>query len=765
MLTVNAKRAGPRAVLDCAGGVFSRGDRSFASLMAVRGLQLQSSGGVALTPRGRLVPFADGAPKLVAGEGLALEPAARNKCTAMGAAPVNASGWTKSTTAPSTVTITVVDDTAALYAAQDPVSGEYIFRGLMDAGLMNGKVYRFYNPTSEPWYVSVPGTASATGPHSIAAYVRCISGQGDIRVFSVATAEAFSGTHWRRTVRSNLNITTGASRLTVAAYANSEVYVILPDFQDVPVITSPIITAGAAVTRSADALRLGFADALTPPFTALMDVHIDRADAAVRRMLTVAGDGGAEVAITRTANNALTTVQTNGALSPFIPRCFGPGSVRMALRVRRRGRTLGFGQALAHDPFPLPVERMKSIWVGQSAGGAEKSALWLRSLRILGDLDDDQLRARTLPAPDGVALDIFRYIDPAGNDANDGKTPATAWASLAKGADSTVPGGGHVLLKRGGVWAGGLLVKSNCTYSAYGAGAKPKFGAGAEFAVDENSASAVRVEGLHMDGATKMGVNLFGGTTTYQFGGWQIVDNEISHIGVAAGPDYQGISIRYTRNVYLARNYIHNVYGDCVWNQSVRGLVLEEDGHYDTPLGSAADCWQASTCEAVVIRRPVMNMRTQATDSGKGALVVQATSLVLEDFDIRGLNFGVGLNCSKAQVRRGVIRNGDQQSYSWGIGITESANVRDHLWEDILIEDCNRGVALSGIGGGAGIGPTRIDVLARRIHVRRCGVGLRIDRPTSGDFTGVTFEDCPIEEQRVAGLIVPTGGWYTTLKT
>ena len=68
------------------------------------------------------------------------------------------------------------------------------------------------------------------------------------------------------------------------------------------------------------------------------------------------------------------------------------------------------------------------------------------------------------------------YISNSGNDKNDGLTPETAWASLAKA--SSVKGSSktktYVLFERGGLWRGQLVSAKYVTYSAYGQGEKPK---------------------------------------------------------------------------------------------------------------------------------------------------------------------------------------------------------------------------------------------------------------------------------------------------
>lgn len=71
------------------------------------------------------------------------------------------------------------------------------------------------------------------------------------------------------------------------------------------------------------------------------------------------------------------------------------------------------------------------------------------------------------------------YVDNAGNDHRDGKTPATAWQTVARANRAALGAGDTVLFKRGGVWHESL--HPNCdgrpgspvTFADYGAGAKP----------------------------------------------------------------------------------------------------------------------------------------------------------------------------------------------------------------------------------------------------------------------------------------------------
>ena len=65
------------------------------------------------------------------------------------------------------------------------------------------------------------------------------------------------------------------------------------------------------------------------------------------------------------------------------------------------------------------------------------------------------------------------YVSNSGKDSNDGKTPATAWATLSKVNSATLNEGDYVLFERGGFFRGAFSAKTGVTYSSYGEGEKP----------------------------------------------------------------------------------------------------------------------------------------------------------------------------------------------------------------------------------------------------------------------------------------------------
>ena len=71
---------------------------------------------------------------------------------------------------------------------------------------------------------------------------------------------------------------------------------------------------------------------------------------------------------------------------------------------------------------------------------------------------------------------ITYYVSNDGDDANDGRTPETAWKTITKLNEANLKAGDCVRFRRGALFRG---VRVNCkagvTYTAYGEGEKPCF--------------------------------------------------------------------------------------------------------------------------------------------------------------------------------------------------------------------------------------------------------------------------------------------------
>ncbi|HEX8470421.1 MAG TPA: hypothetical protein VF633_04865, partial [Brevundimonas sp.] len=461
-----------------------RGDAS-----STPGLAARHAGGLALTPEGALRAFPAGMPRQDDKAGLLLEAASGNLSAGYNAAPMTTLGWSASPGVGS-ATWTVVDRRDELYAATAPASGALIFRDLIDAGIMNGNVLQGYNPDPrKPFVVLADGAIATAGAHSISAWVRCVSGTGDIRISGAANGPKFGHTDWRRTIRANITAAVGKG-LSVVVDPMSTVEIILWQIEPGPMCTSPIVVAGTPAVRAADRLSLVNSSLFKAPFTVVMDAFMDRADAVDRTWFSVSGSGAA-VTVTRARDNALILSGSgeghDGTLQPRVPRILGPGGARTALQVRAQGRSVSVASANAHDAFSLAPEGLDTLMIANGPDGSTPLNAWVRSVEISGIGTAAALAVATSPPVDAMAHDIRRYVDPAGDDSADGLTPATAWATLARVAASTLPAGIQVLLKRGASWSETVSPPSHwCTIGTYGEGSRPVVGAGQDYGFDEN---------------------------------------------------------------------------------------------------------------------------------------------------------------------------------------------------------------------------------------------------------------------------------------
>lgn len=89
--------------------------------------------------------------------------------------------------------------------------------------------------------------------------------------------------------------------------------------------------------------------------------------------------------------------------------------------------------------------------------------------------DADALRQSILNSPTEITVTgTSYYVSNNGDDANDGLTPETAWATVEKVSNAKLKPGDAVLFERGGVFREYILsCQKGVTYSAYGEGVKP----------------------------------------------------------------------------------------------------------------------------------------------------------------------------------------------------------------------------------------------------------------------------------------------------
>jgi hypothetical protein len=203
------------------------------------------------------------------------------------------------------------------------------------------------------------------------------------------------------------------------------------------------------------------------------------------------------------------------------------------------------------------------------------------------------------------------YLDSAaGNDANDGTSPATAWKTLAKINGVTLQPGNRICFKAGGSWTGQLAPKGSGTSSApivvdqYGTGAKPAL-----------AASASDADTVYL--------------LNQQY--WEINNLDVSNKKSTVG-DYRGISINgqnggTLNHVYIRHCAVHDVSGEVDWiggdtadNQP--GITFQTGWDQSKHTGGIVFDVQAGTGTAVKTRfNDVLVEANTITDCSFGGIV------------------------------------------------------------------------------------------------------------------------------------------------
>nr|WP_145487860.1 MULTISPECIES: right-handed parallel beta-helix repeat-containing protein [Streptomyces] len=190
------------------------------------------------------------------------------------------------------------------------------------------------------------------------------------------------------------------------------------------------------------------------------------------------------------------------------------------------------------------------------------------------------------------------YVDPDGSDAADGRTPATAWRSLAKVDAQTLLPGDTVRFRAGGRWTGQLGPKGSGTaadpvvLTSYGSGAKPLIegGGAVDAAIKVSDEHDIVVEGFEVtnsgSGTTpRTGIGVVA-TDIGAVPGVVVRGNQVHAVqgassgGQASDPSAGGIIVSargkrtptYYENLAIEDNEVYDSrsYGIVTWSQWMR---------------------------------------------------------------------------------------------------------------------------------------------------------------------------------------------------
>lgn len=135
--------------------------------------------------------------------------------------------------------------------------------------------------------------------------------------------------------------------------------------------------------------------------------------------------------------------------------------------------------SLAAEYFMEQIKNMQN----EQMTLAGNVSITVDGFRTATDADIAELRAKTdvriaeirgaanMTIPAGATV---YYVSNSGNDSNNGTSPSSAWKTLDKVSSANIPSGSYVCFERGGIFRGKITAKAGVTYTAYGAGDKPK---------------------------------------------------------------------------------------------------------------------------------------------------------------------------------------------------------------------------------------------------------------------------------------------------
>lgn len=325
-----------------------------------------------------------------------------NKNTNYNAAPTDLTGVTKSGDA--AATLTVVNDEAALRAAG--------FGSLIDAGMMNGNVYKLDNSAGVvAAQAAIGGQVGTTNASTGSPFVR---GSGSVTLRDSlgdgATTFTLSSGYIRRAMTWTPAATTRVFQ--VRAEPGSIVYFILNQLEEGSFATPPIVVAGAAATRGA-ATPLVNIPQLSGPFVIYVEQGpIPTASSSFPRLFDLS-DGTANNAFLvwrdQTQNGRVYVGATVGGVATNISTGIeNRGAIRAAVRYRAGG---AFGISVNGSAVSTGATDLDAAWAtirqlgiaNRYDGQRPANAVTPRLIIIPGDMTDAQLRALSAnPGPLGA---------------------------------------------------------------------------------------------------------------------------------------------------------------------------------------------------------------------------------------------------------------------------------------------------------------------------------------------------------------------------
>lgn len=349
------------------------------------------------------------------------------------------------------------------------------------------------------------------------------------------------------------------------------------------------------------------------------------------------------------------------------------------------------------------------------------------------ELQPDTKRMMTLASTTGTVY----YVDPNGDDNNDGKSDTQAWKTIGKVNSIVFNPGDQILFKSGGIWAGHLTPKgsgtpnSNIILNRYGTGNKPQIngpGSNGSSAISLNNqsyweihnfdltntgtATNTSVRGIYVGQADSVrgsdikimncdihDVKSAPGTSTVSnkssggiiFGG--NTDNVLVQSNTVKNSTLEGIRTLgapgKSTNVVFDQNYLENILGDGIVLSNVINSAATRNTFnncaYSTTSLNYAVCWTINSIGTRVAFNEVFNTKGGGVNDGQSFDADLTTDGDIFEYNYSHDNkraFMLFMNSSKNIIVRYNLSINDAQTPSYGLFLYISTNTSNKIYNN-----------------------------------------------------------------------------------
>jgi hypothetical protein len=332
------------------------------------------------------------------------------------------------------------------------------------------------------------------------------------------------------------------------------------------------------------------------------------------------------------------------------------------------------------------------------------------------------------------------YIDATnGSDGNDGRAADRAWKTLANVDKTRLAAGDAILLRRGSTWTGQITLNESgrpgrpITIAGYGTGPSPVL-TDSTIGINGNGQSYIVVRDIKIQNMKGPGIGSSGSAD------WRIEKVTIDRTGQGhdgKNRDFAGIQFWRSRDIVIDGATLTNIRGDGIWLWELQNVRIL-NSRVEVCQGESADNVHLYAPRNYEIRGNYFSMEGK-TDSHKGNIHSQGGSNgVIENNELRGGNYGVGITDDNLLVRNNRFFNHIGEKWAASIIVSEVYDVRNNTYADNTMTNAIMGIYIFQDKYNRENFRIEDNTFER---IRRGA--MVVESPISGVFAGNTLRDSP----------------------